>query len=161
MFNYNIAYEIRLKQALEEDLLCPFHYFAVSDLTINGKEVECAVLGSIDAKASGVGQILSADEFYDYDSKYINAESKVIIPADISEETTEKIRKIAVKAFKAVKGFGLARVDFFVDKETDEIYINEINTMPGFTTISMYPKLWEKCGVKYSELLDQLINISL
>lgn len=128
---------------------------------INGKEVECAVLGSIDAKASGVGQILSADEFYDYDSKYINAESKVIIPADISEETTEKIRKIAVKAFKAVKGFGLARVDFFVDKETDEIYINEINTMPGFTTISMYPKLWEKCGVKYSELLDQLINISL
>ena len=128
---------------------------------INGKEVECAVLGTNEVKASCVGQILSADEFYDFDSKYINAESKVIIPADISEETSEKIRETAIKAFKAVKGTGLARVDFFVEKETEEIYINEINTMPGFTNISMYPKLWEKCGIKYSELLDQLINMSL
>ena len=128
---------------------------------INGKEVECAVLGTIDVKASCVGQILSADEFYDFDSKYINPESKVIIPADIPEETTEKVREIAIKAFKAVKGSGLARVDFFVDKETNEIYINEINTMPGFTNISMYPKLWENCGIKYPDLLDQLINMSL
>lgn len=128
---------------------------------INGKEVECAVLGTTDVKASCVGQILSADEFYDFDSKYINTESKVVIPAGIPEETSENIRKTAVKAFKAVKGFGLARVDFFVEKETNKIYLNEINTMPGFTTISMYPKLWEECGIKYSELLDKLINMSL
>lgn len=128
---------------------------------INGKEVECAVLGVDEVKASCVGQVLSADEFYDYDSKYKNAESKTIIPADIKEETAEEIRKLAVKAFKAVKGSGLSRVDFFVDKETDEIYLNEINTLPGFTNISMYPKLWENSGLSYSELLDKLIEISL
>lgn len=128
---------------------------------INGKEIECAVLGIDDVKASCVGQILSADEFYDYDSKYKNAESKTIIPADISKEISKKIRKTAIKAFKAVKGSGLARVDFFVDKETDEIYLNEINTMPGFTNISMYPKLWENCGLTYSELLDRLIEQEL
>lgn len=128
---------------------------------INGKEIECAVLGMDDVKASCVVQILSADEFYDYDSKYKNAESKTIIPADVSKEISEKIRKTAIKAFKAVKGSGLARVDFFVDKETDEIYLNEINTMPGFTNISMYPKLWENCGLTYSKLLDRLIEQEL
>ena len=126
---------------------------------INGKEVECAVLGTDNVKASCVGQILSADEFYDYNSKYKNAESRTVIPADISNEISEKIRNIAIKAFKAVKGTGLARVDFFVDKVTSEIYLNEINTMPGFTSISMYPKLWEHAGLKYSELLDELINL--
>ena len=119
------------------------------------------MLGMDDVKASCVGQILSADEFYDYDSKYKNAESKTIIPADVSKEISEKIRETAIKAFKAVKGSGLARVDFFVDKETDEIYLNEINTMPGFTNISMYPKLWENCGLTYSELLDRLIEQEL
>ena len=128
---------------------------------INGKEIECAVLGIDNVKASCVGQILSADEFYDYDSKYKNAESKTIIPADVPKEISEKIRETAIKAFKAVKGSGLARVDFFVDKETDEIYLNEINTMPGFTNISMYPKLWENCGLPYSELLDKLIEQEL
>ena len=128
---------------------------------INGKEIECAVLGIDNVEASCVGQILSADEFYDYDSKYKNAESKTIIPADVPKEISEKIRETAIKAFKAVKGSGLARVDFFVDKETDEIYLNEINTMPGFTNISMYPKLWENCGLTYSELLDRLIEQEL
>ena len=128
---------------------------------INGKEIECAVLGIDNVEASCVGQILSADEFYDYDSKYNNAESKTIIPADVPKEISEKIRETAIKAFKAVKGSGLARVDFFVDKETDEIYLNEINTMPGFTNISMYPKLWENCGLTYSELLDRLIEQEL
>ena len=128
---------------------------------INGKEIECAVLGIDNVEASCVGQILSADEFYDYDSKYKNAESKTIIPAEVSKEISEKIRKTAIKAFKAVKGSGLARVDFFVDKETDEIYLNEINTMPGFTNISMYPKLWENCGLPYSKLLDKLIEQEL
>lgn len=126
---------------------------------INGKEVECAVLGTDDVNASCIGQIISADEFYDYDSKYKNAESKVIIPANIDGDTAKKIREIAIKAFKAVNGSGLARVDFFVGKEDNEIYINEINTMPGFTQISMYPKLWEYSGITYSELLDKLIEM--
>ena len=126
---------------------------------INGKEVECAVLGTDNVtSASNVGQIISAEEFYDYDSKYKNAESKVIIPADIKPETAEKIKRNAIKAFKAVKGSGLSRVDFFVDKQTEEVYINEINTMPGFTNISMYPKLWENAGLEYSKLLDELIK---
>ena len=128
---------------------------------IDGKEVECAVLGTTDVKASCVGQILSADEFYDYNSKYKNAKSRVIIPADLPGKTAEEIRRTAVKAFKAVKGSGLARVDFFVEKTTGKIYINEINTMPGFTNISMYPKLWENCGLKYSDLLDELIKIAM
>lgn len=128
---------------------------------IDGKEVECAVLGTTDVKASCVGQILSADEFYDYNSKYKNKESRVIIPADIPHETAEEIRKTAIKAFKAVKGSGLSRVDFFVEKTTGKVYINEINTMPGFTNISMYPKLWENCGLKYTDLLDELIKIAM
>lgn len=128
---------------------------------INGKEIECAVLGNEDAKASCVGQVLSADEFYDYESKYKNAESKTIIPAEIEESISEKIRETAVKAFKAVGGTGLARVDFFVDKNTSEIYLNEINTMPGFTNISMYPKLWENVGLRYENLLDELIQLAM
>ena len=128
---------------------------------INGKEVECAVLGTDDPEASCVGQILSADEFYDYNSKYKNDESKTIIPADLDKQTEENIRKLAVKAFKAVKGTALARVDFFVDRRTNEIYLNEINTMPGFTNISMYPKLWEHCNLKYTDLLDKLIELAL
>lgn len=128
---------------------------------IDGKEVECAVLGTDNPEASCVGQILSADEFYDYNSKYKNAESKTLIPAEIDKQTEETIRTIAVKAFKAVKGTSLARVDFFVDRKTNEVYLNEINTMPGFTNISMYPKLWEHCNLKYTELLDKLIELAL
>ena len=125
---------------------------------INGREVECAVLGNEDVISSSVGEIKAADEFYSYDAKYNNQESKTLIPADISEEKSEEIRKLAIKAFKAIDGKGLSRVDFFIEKETNKIYINEINTMPGFTNISMYPKLWEQCGIKYSDLLDKLID---
>ncbi len=128
---------------------------------INAKEIECAVLGTENIQASCVGQALSADDFYDYNSKYINVESKTIIPAQIDEKIANQIRKEAIKAFKAVRGSGLARVDFFVDKTTNEIYINEINTMPGFTNISMYPKLWETSGKEYSKLLDELIEQEL
>jgi len=125
---------------------------------INGREIECAVIGNEDVDASCVGEILPAEEFYSFDAKYNNSESRVVIPANLSDEISEEIRAIAVKAFKAVDGKGLSRVDFFVEKETNKIYLNEINTMPGFTTISMYPQLWEKCGKPYSELLDELIK---
>ena len=129
--------------------------------TIVGKEVECAVLGNDEVKASTVGEIISAEDFYTYDAKYNNSESKTVIPALIPEKIIEEIRRCAIKAFKAVDGSGLARVDFFVEKDTNKVYLNEINTMPGFTEISMYPKLWEASGISYSELLDELIKLAL
>lgn len=128
---------------------------------IVGKEVECAVLGNEEVKASCVGEIKPAEDFYTFDAKYNNQESKVLIPASISGKIAEEIRKLAIKAFKAIDGKGLSRVDFFANEETNEIYINEINTLPGFTTISMYPKLFEQVGIKYTELLDNLINLAL
>ena len=128
---------------------------------IVGKEVECAVLGNEEVSASCVGEIKPAEDFYTFDAKYNNQESKVLIPATISKEMSEEIRKLAIKAFKAIDGKGLSRVDFFANEETNEIYINEINTLPGFTTISMYPKLFEQVGIKYSDLLDKLINLAL
>lgn len=128
---------------------------------IIGKEVECAVLGNEEVISSCVGEIKPAEEFYTFDAKYKNQESKVLIPADISEETSNEIRRLAIKAFKAIDGKGLSRVDFFANEETNEIYINEINTLPGFTTISMYPKLFEQVGIKYTDLLDKLINLAL
>ena len=128
---------------------------------INGREIECAVLGNEEVIASCVGEIKSADEFYSYDAKYKNEESKTEIPAEIPEEISEEIRKQAIKAFKAIDGKGLSRVDFFVEDKTDKIIINEINTMPGFTSISMYPKMFEKSGIPYRELITRLINLSL
>lgn len=128
---------------------------------IDGHEVECAVLGNEDIKASCVGEILPAEEFYSFDAKYKNSNSALCIPAKLPENISNEIRSLAVKAFKAIDGKGLSRVDFFVDKATSKIYLNEINTMPGFTNISMYPKLWEQAGLKYSELLDSLIELSL
>lgn len=128
---------------------------------IVGKEVECAVLGNDEVKASTVGEIISAEDFYSYDAKYNNSESKTVIPALIPEKIIEEIRRCAIKAFKAVDGSGLARVDFFVEKDTNKVFLNEINTMPGFTEISMYPKLWEASGISYSELLDELIKLAL
>ncbi|MBQ3415596.1 MAG: D-alanine--D-alanine ligase [Clostridia bacterium] len=128
---------------------------------IVGKEVECSVLGNEDVKASVLGEIAPAEDFYTYDAKYNNAESKLTIPANISNELTEKVRKTAIKAFKAIDGKGFSRVDFFVNTVNNEIYINEINTLPGFTNISMYPKLWEYSGLKYSDLLDELVELAL
>lgn len=127
---------------------------------IVGKEVECAVLGNEDVISSCVGEIKSADEFYSYDAKYNNENSKTLIPAEISEENSKKIQKLAIKAFKAISGRGLSRVDFFIEDKTEKIYINEINTLPGFTSISMYPKLFEAVGILYEKLLDNLIELA-
>ena len=130
---------------------------------IKGKEVECAVLGNsrIGVEASRVGEILSAEDFYTFDAKYENQDSKTVIPASITDEQQEEIRKLAAKAFKALDGNGLSRVDFFVEEGTGKVFLNEINTMPGFTNISMYPKLMEDFGYSYSSLLDKLIEIVL
>ena len=126
---------------------------------INAREVECAILednGKI--KASVLGEILPAGDFYSYESKYEDENSGALIPAALDEDTSNYIRQTAIKAFKAIDGKGLSRVDFFVDKDTNEIYLNEINTMPGFTSISMYPKLWDKTGIEYTKLIDILIE---
>ena len=128
---------------------------------IDAREIECAVLEDKDIIASTVGEIISAEEFYSFDAKYNIQESKTIIPAEMERNQIEEIKKLAIKAFKAIDGKGLARVDFFVEKGTNKIYINEINTMPGFTKISMYPKLFEAVGITYSELLDKLIENAL
>ena len=130
---------------------------------IKGKEVECAVLGNskIGVEVSRVGEILSAEDFYTFNAKYENQNSRTVIPASITDEQQEEIRKLAAKAFKAIDGNGLSRVDFFVEDATGKVYLNEINTMPGFTNISMYPKLMEDFGYSYSSLLDKLIEIAL
>ena len=125
---------------------------------IDSVEVECAILDGKEVIASTVGEILPAEEFYSFDAKYNMPESKTLIPANITEEQIKEIRQLAIKAFKAIDGKGLSRVDFFVEKGINKIYINEINTMPGFTKISMYPKLFEAVGISYSELLDKLIE---
>ena len=130
---------------------------------INGREIECAVLGNDNPIASVVGEVVPCKDFYDYEAKYQAGDSsRVDIPAkNLSAETVQKIREYAVRAFKCLDCAGLSRVDFFVHKETGEIYINEINTLPGFTQISMYPKLWAESGIPYSELIDRLIELAL
>ena len=124
-------------------------------------ELETAVLGNDDVIVSRVGQIMPHGEFYTFESKYEDEESKTCIPALVDEQIQEQIRQYAIKVFKAVDGHGLSRVDFFLDKKTNKIYLNEINTMPGFTKISMYPQLMNDFGITYPELLDRLIVLAL
>lgn len=149
-----------------EDLLEKLEAAAVYDKhivvekCINCIELETAVLGNDDVIVSRVGQILPHGEFYTFESKYEDAESKTCIPALVDEAIQEQIREYAAKVFKAVDGHGLSRVDFFLDKDTNQIYFNEINTIPGFTKISMYPQLMNDLGIGYSELLDRLIALA-
>lgn len=129
---------------------------------IDGREAECAVLGNDEPVASTVGEVIPCNEFYDYEAKYMTGDSsKIIIPASLPINVVEEIRNYAIKAFKALDCSGLARVDFFVHKDTGEVYINELNTMPGFTQISMYSKLWNASGVSYGKLIERLIELAL
>jgi D-alanine-D-alanine ligase len=125
------------------------------------RELECAVLGNEEPSASVVGEILPGADFYDYRAKYLDTGSLALIPADITPELAERVRQMAIAAFKAVDAAGLARVDFFLERETGRLYLNEINTMPGFTEISMYPKLWEASGVSFPELVTRIAELAL
>lgn len=125
-----------------------------------GQEVECAVVGNRDASASCVGEISTSAEFYDYDDKYVNGTSSCIIPANIPADTAQKVKDAAIRAYRHLGCSGLARVDFFVT-QTQQVILNEINTMPGFTDISMYAKLWQADGISYGDLLDRLIALAL
>lgn len=128
---------------------------------IIGREIECAVLGSASAvEASGVGEILAAAEFYDFDAKYNNAESKTVLSPELPEGKTEEIRETAKKIFAALDGYGLSRVDFFLEKDTNRVIFNEINTLPGFTSISMYPMLWDAAGLQIEDLVEKQIEMA-
>ena len=125
------------------------------------REIEVSVLGNDDPVASVPGEILPSREFYSYESKYIDGTSGYEIPARLPHETTQMIREYAVRAYKAIDCAGMARVDFFVEKDTNKVYLNELNTIPGFTKISMYPKLWEASGLSYGRLVDRLIELAM
>jgi D-alanine-D-alanine ligase len=124
---------------------------------IEGRELECAILGNDDAQASVVGEVIPAHEYYDYDAKYMSPDSRLEIPARINAVKSEQIRNLALRCFRAINGSGMARVDFFLERKTGEIWVNEINTIPGFTPISMYAKLWAASGVSFEELVRHLV----
>jgi len=128
---------------------------------VNGREIEVSVLGNEDPVASVAGEVLPSREFYSYESKYIDGTSGLIIPAAILPGVAEQIREYAVRAYKLIDCAGMARVDFFLEKDTNRIYLNELNSIPGFTKISMYPKLWEASGLPYTKLVDRLIELAL
>lgn len=155
--------KVKTFDQLEEALLkaAKFDVKVIIEEGLNVREIEASVLGNHQPQASILGEIVPCNEFYDYKAKYIDNKSALIMPAELDEKTTEEIRELAVRAFKAIGGEGLARVDFFVEKETGKVLINEINTLPGFTSISMYPKLWEHTGITMSNLLDKLIYLAL
>lgn len=128
---------------------------------IKGRELECSVLGNDDPIASVPGEVISNHDFYSYEAKYIDEHGAAIdIPAQVSDEIAQTVQALAIKTFKTLSCEGLGRVDFFL-KDTGEVFVNEINTIPGFTSISMYPKLWEASGISYTELIDRLIQLAL
>jgi len=127
----------------------------------NAREIEVAVLGNDEPIASVPGEIVPSREFYDYEAKYLDGASRLAIPADIPDEMSARVRALAIDAFRAIDGAGLSRVDFLIDGQSGDVFVNEINTMPGFTTISMYSKLWAASGVAYPELVDRLVQLAL
>jgi D-alanine-D-alanine ligase len=143
------------------DLAAEFGQKIVVERAIRGREIEVSVLGNEEPKASIPGEIIPHREFYDYQAKYLEEGTRLVIPAKLSKAQVKKFQETAVKAFRALDLLGMARVDFFLENRTGRILLNEVNTIPGFTSISMYPKLWEASGLPYRELLDQLIELAL
>ena len=151
------------RQGLQAGLELASHYdtkLIVERSVENARELECAVLGNEYPEASGVGEIIPGAEFYDYTTKYIDDRSELVVPAVLEKSEAESIRELAIRTFKAIDCSGLARVDFFMGPD-GSVLVNEINTMPGFTPISMYPKLWAEAGVAYGDLIDRLILFGL
>ena len=142
-------------------LAAQFDRKVIVERAIVGRELECSVLGNQEPMASLPCEILPSREFYDYEDKYLLDLAQTQVPADLSPEVTEELRRLAVECYRAVECEGMARVDFFLEKDTNRLYINEINTIPGFTSISMYPKMWEHSGIGFADLLDRLIALAL
>ncbi len=147
-----------LAAAIEDALL--YDEKVIVEKFVEGREVECAVLGDVEVEASRPGEVIPCNEFYDYQAKYIDDRSTLIIPVELGSETENKVMLYSIEAFQAVEASGLARVDFFVDPVSETIILNEINTMPGFTSISMYPKMWEASGVGFGELVSRLMELA-
>jgi len=139
---------------------CTYDRKILVEKYIQARELECSVLGNDTPDSSAVGEIKPTKEFYDYEAKYEDDSTELVIPADIPEKTAAAVRSLAVKAFAALDCSGMARVDFLLEKKTGHLYVNEVNTIPGFTTISMYPKLWEESGISYTELITRLIELA-
>jgi D-alanine-D-alanine ligase len=144
------------------DLAGSFDRKIVIEAAVPGaREIECAVLGNDTPEASVAGEVVPSREFYDYEAKYIDDGSKVYIPADLPSSTVAEIQRLSIAAFRAIDCAGMARVDFLLERATRAIYLNEVNTIPGFTTISMYSKLWAASGLEYPALLDRLIALAV
>ncbi len=143
------------------DLAAKFDRRILVETGINAREIECAILGNDEVIASPVGEVIVGGEFYDFYDKYVNGVSTTEVPANLSQETEEEIQKICIRAYKLLDCAGLARVDAFLDRDDGKIYLNEINTMPGFTSISMYPKMIESYGISYQDLVDRLIELGI
>lgn len=148
-----------LQQSLRTAL--QFDRRIVVEQGVEAREIEIGILGNDEPLYSVIGEIIPANEFYDYEAKYTSSASKLIIPAELTDEQQKLIATLAVQAYRLVRARGLARVDFFLDKRTHQIYVNEINTIPGFTPKSMYPLLWQASGIRYPELIDRLITLAL
>lgn len=155
--------KVNNREQLIEAVAYAFQYDrkVIVEESVAGREIEVSVLGNEDPQASVPGEVVSSNEFYDYRAKYTDGKSTMIIPAGLSEELTKELQQLAVRAFLAIDGSGLSRVDFFITHDDQRILINEINTMPGFTPFSMYPMLWKASGKSYAELLDDLIQLAL
>ena len=155
--------KVKVLDALDDALTEAFRYDdrALVEEGIDARELECAVLGDEEPRASVPGEIVPGHEFYDYDDKYRDDKAKLLIPAPVSEAVSAEIRRLAVESFRLCGISGMARVDFFLERGTDRVLVNELNTLPGFTAISMYPKLWEASGVPLPALLDELIRLAL
>jgi D-alanine-D-alanine ligase len=153
----------RNREQLERALrvAAEFDRKVVVESEIVGREIECSVLGNENPEAAVPCEILPSRDFYDYEDKYLLDQAGTVVPADLPAETTEEVRRLAVECYRAVECEGMARVDFLLEAATARLYINEINTIPGFTSISMYPKMWEAAGVPYSALIDRLIDLAL
>jgi D-alanine-D-alanine ligase len=143
------------------DLACEFAVKILVEKSVNAREIEVSVLGNHDPKASVPGEIVPHREFYDYTAKYLEEGTQLLIPAKLEKAQVNKIQKYAIIAFRALELSGMARVDFFLEKKSGKLYLNEVNTIPGFTSISMYPKLWEASGIPFRELIDRLIELAM
>jgi D-alanine-D-alanine ligase len=128
---------------------------------VNGREIEVSILGNDDPQASIPGEVVPAADFYSYQAKYHDDRSDLLIPAPLPPDVVDLVQNLALKAYRAIDCSGMARVDFLLDRDTDELYLNELNTIPGFTRISMYPKLWEASGLPYPALVDRLVELAL
>lgn len=143
------------------DLAASYDRKILVERAVDAREIECSVLGNESPEASVPGEVVPVNEFYDYEAKYLKEGSELIIPAKLSPRQTKRVQQLAIRAFQALDGAGMGRVDFLLDRRTGGLFVNEINTIPGFTPISMYPKLWEASGLAYSQLVDRLVELAL